>query len=172
MKVKILIASAIALVFLSGPSRAVYRAYWFEPSKDLLAAEEAGDLVKGETRILDSMATPEGVTFQLVTYRTTRHRCFDVTAHTEAGPRGAGGGCGFGSSGLGERELKVSIQGSLNFEEGHFSTVIGRAGSQVRKIRVLYGDERTDIRSVHTDLRVWFAVSSPGRNVVSWEPAD
>ena len=172
MRFKFVIAALIAFVFLTGSAAAIYLNYWFEPSQGQLSAEGLGELVPGETRILEVAETTQGVTFQLVTYRTTSDVCFDVTAETKDGPQGATGGCGFGVSTLGSRELEATNHGTLSLEQGSFSTVIGRAGSQVQKVRVLYGDDTSDIRSVHTDMRVWFAVRSPGRNVVRWEPAD
>ena len=172
MKLKLFVATAIALVFLSGTSLAVYRAYWFEPSEDLLAAEGAGDLIKGETRILDSMETPEGITFQLVTYRTTRHRCFDVTAHSSSRPIGATGGCGYVQrTPLQEKELAIMGRGSLSVQGSLYTTTIGVAGPGVDRIRLTYFGGTSEIRSVHTDLRVWFAVSTPKRTVDLWEPA-
>lgn len=166
-----------ALLVIAGGAAAGYQyvaRHWFEPSPELLAEERAGELIEGETRILETYVAPEGVTFQLVTYRTTKWRCFDVTAETEERPMGAAGGCGGHeeqAAALQGSELRVISRGSGTIESHFFSQVIGIAGPDVKKIRLFYGDGSVRETDVYTDARVWFAVSSPSRELIRWEPA-
>jgi hypothetical protein len=56
-------------------------------------------------------------------------------------------------------------------EDSIYTTTIGVAGPGVDRIRLNYFGDTSEIRSVHTDLRVWFAVSTSTRPVDLWEPA-
>lgn len=167
------LAVGLLLVVLTGSGFAAYQ-LWFEPSPELLQAEGLGELVPGETRILEKLSFPEGVTFQLVTYRATEVLCFDVTAETDAGPSGATGGCDDDwdqAANLGDSEIVKTSSGGLNVLGRVFTTAMGFAGKDVREIRFSYNDGTSQVRPVHTDLRVWFAVGSPTRGISGWEPA-
>jgi len=173
-----LIAIVIGLLVLSagGSAVAAFR-HWVEPTPDLLVAEDGGELVEGETRVIDSLVTPEGATVQLVTYLTTGlGRCFQATFETSVGPAGSGGGCN--PSAVHERDVsllkhdesKVISEGSVNVKGlGDFQATIGIAGEGVKNIRVTYSDGTSELRPIDPRFRVWFVVSTPSRSY-SWEP--
>ncbi len=165
------------LLLLAGGSAVAALRHWAEPTPDLLAAEDGGELVEGETRVIDSLVTPEGVTVQLVTYLTTGlGRCFSATFETSDGPSGSTGGCNstdtheLNVSGLRNDETKVLSEGSVNVKGlGLFHATIGIAGEGVRSFRVTYSDGTSELRPVDPRFRVWFVVSTPSRDS-SWEP--
>jgi hypothetical protein len=161
-------------MLLAAGSLLAYRHFiqhWFEPSPELLRAEDAGRLLPKETRILDSVMTPEGVRFQLVTYRTTKHRCIDVVAGNVLSPRGSVGGCGFSEEDMETTDLDLTVRGTggIGTAEGHFSITQGFARRGIRRYLITYNDGSSEVHKLDPQLRAWFAVSSPSRGVASWE---
>ncbi len=172
MKLKIVVLSLAALILLTGSGYAAYR-FWFEPSPELLDAEGGGELIPGETQILDSLQTAEGITFQLVTYLTTEYRCFDVTAERKGSPAGMTGGCGGieeKAAGLADKQVETTGCGGLNLLEGHFTTVFGVAGAKVGKVRLSFADGASDLRPVHARFRVWFGIGAPTARIIGENP--
>lgn len=173
-----LIAIVVGLLFLSagGSAVAAFR-HWAEPTPDLLVAEDGGELVEGETRVIDSLVTPEGATVQLVTYLTTGlGRCFQATFETSDGPAGSTGGCNPSAtherdvSLLKHYESKVISEGGVNVTGlGNFHATIGIAGLGIENIRVTYADGTSDLKPIDPRFRVWFVVSTPSRSS-TWEP--
>jgi hypothetical protein len=87
---------AAAVVVTAGTVVAVAGDSLFAPDPEIIKAEGGGEYDPESLRVLRTAETPTGVTFTVVTYRTSRYECVDVVAALEGAthPEGGGGGCG------------------------------------------------------------------------------
>jgi hypothetical protein len=135
----------------------------FAPTQGQLEAEQGGTFVPGSLRVLRTLERPGGVTWTVVTYKTTKYECLDVYGRTTGSvkPAGAVGGCG-----LPRFSQEMIIQGlgagGLTVGSDFFSVAEGRAAPEVVTVRATFADGGTTLD--HPEGGVWLFVERGDRS--------
>jgi hypothetical protein len=166
----LLLAAAVLLL----PAAAVGGiAGWsvFAPSKGQLEAERGGTLIAGSMRTLRTLERPDGTTWTVVTYKTTKYECLDVYGAItgSAEPAGAVGGCGLPP--LDHAQVIQSLgTGGLSVGSDFFSVAEGRVAPVVATVRATFpdGSKAAD----HPEGGAWLFVDSTGRSPTLVEALD
>jgi hypothetical protein len=143
----------------------------FGPSKSQLQAERGGTLIPGSLRTLRTLEGPDGTTWRVVTYETTKYDCLDVYGGItgSAEPAGAVGGCGLPP--FDPNEVIQSLgTGGVSIGAEFFSVAEGRVAPRVATVRARFTDGSTAVD--HPEGGIWLFVSSPQRSPVLLEALD
>jgi hypothetical protein len=165
-----LVALAVLLIAAGSVAAVVSRSV-FAPSEGQLKAERGGTFLPESFRILRSIEAPAGITWTIVTYKTTKYECLDVYGGiTEAPePAGAVGGCG--SPPFSDEQVIASgLSGGLSVGTTFFSVTGGHVTAQVATVRATFADGSTTVD--HPKGGIWLFVGSPDRSPVRVEALD
>lgn len=137
--------TVLIIAVVAVPAFAVVQRTFFAPDQRQLNAERGGIFDPESFRVVRTVEDPAGVTWTVVTYRTSKYSCLDVYGGITGAeqPSGAVGECGFpsaapeGLSGIGEGGLDVG---------GRFYNVVnGRVGLDVARVEATLSDGTTRI---------------------------
>jgi hypothetical protein len=157
-----LLLAAAALLLPAGAVGGLAGWSLFAPTEGQLEAERGGTLIPGSVRTLRTLEQPDGTTWTVVTYKTTKYECLDVYGGItgSAEPAGAVGGCG-----LPQFDNAQVIQslgtGGLSVGSDFFSVAEGRVAPEVTTVRATFPDRSTAVD--HPEGGVWLFVASPAR---------
>jgi hypothetical protein len=166
-----ILVAAAALLIGAGSSTAIVGWSVFAPTEGQLEAERGGTLSPGSFRTLRSLKAPAGVTWTVVTYKTTKYECFDVYGGItgSAEPAGAVGGCGpppFSD----EQVIAGGIGGTLRVGTEMFALTGGRVAPNVATVRATFTGGSTAVD--HPIGGIWLFVGSPDRSPTLVEALD
>jgi hypothetical protein len=143
----------------------------FAPTKGQLEAERGGTFVAGSLRTLRTLERPAGVTWTVVTYKTTKYECLDVYGRVtgSARPAGAVGGCGLPSF-SNAQVIKSLGTGGLAVGAAFFSVAEGRVAPGVATVRATFADGATAVD--HPEGGMWLFVERGHRSPTVVEALD
>jgi hypothetical protein len=166
-----LLLAAAALVLPAAAAGAIAGWSVFAPNKGQLEAERGGTLIPGSLRTLRTLERPDGTTWTVVTYKTTKYECLDVYGGItgSAEPAGAVGGCGLPP--FDDEQVIQSLgAGGLSVGSDFFSVLGGRVAPEVATVRATFPDGRTVVD--RPEGGVWLFVASSDRSPTLVEALD
>ena len=166
-----LVLAATALVVPAAAVGGITAWSIFAPTKGQLEAERGGTFVAGSLRTLRALERPAGVTWTVVTYKTTKYECLDVygRATGSARPAGAVGGCGLPSF-SNAQVIKSLGTGGLAVGAAFFSVAEGRAAPGVATVRATFADGSTAVD--HPEGGIWLFIERGHRSPTVVEALD
>jgi hypothetical protein len=166
-----LVLAATALLVPASAVAAIAGWSIFAPTKGQLQAERAGTFIPGSLRTLRTLERPVGVTWTVVTYKTTKYECLDVYGGATGSPKPAGavGGCGLALF-RNEQVIQSLGTGGLAVGADFFSVAEGRVAPDVDSVRAAYADGSTAVD--HPEGGIWLFVEPGDRSPTLVEALD
>jgi hypothetical protein len=166
-----LVLAATALLVPAGAVAALAGWSIFAPTKGQLEAERGGTFIPGSLRTLRTLQRPLGVTWTVVTYKTTKYECLDVYGGTSGSPKPAGavGACGLPLF-RNEQVIQSLGTGGLTVGTDLFSVAEGRVAPEVETVRAAFADGSTALD--HPEGGIWLFVERGGRSPTLVEALD
>jgi hypothetical protein len=166
----LLIAVAVLLIAAASVAAVVSRSV-FAPSEPQLAAERGGTFLPESFRILRSLEAPAGITWTVVTYKTTKYECLDVYGGITGAPEPAGAVGGCGQPPFSDHQVIAGgLGGGLSVGTTLFSVTGGRVASHVATVRATFADGSTAVD--HPQGGIWLFVGSRDRSPARVEALD
>jgi hypothetical protein len=166
-----LVLAATALLVPASAVAAIAGWSIFAPTKGQLEAERGGTFIPGSLRTLRTLERPVGVTWTVVTYKTTKYECLDVYGGTTGSltPAGAVGGCGLPPF-RNEQVIQSLGSGGLTVGGDFFSVAEGRVAPKVETVRAAFADGSTAVD--HPEGGIWLLVEPGDRSPTLVEALD